>query len=333
MTKRWEIRKRSLGAIAALLLACGLFALPACSSGETSEGDLPAPEVVEDGDAPATETESQEEAPAEPASSAVVVPDSVDVKGSIEEYTWPELKAIANMMSATGDKAAAQDIATSYNLCEAGGSLTNMPAKAITLSDGTAASVRLVGIMQDTSETGEPLGMTFMFDEAVAKRPYEDSGQTTIGWSLCGLSSWLDGMGFGLLPNEMQQLVARASKATDTGSSPYWMWLPSYVELGGELSDGWIDSFADGSTGWRAELTGFNEEGEQYDLFRQSGCDSDTKSEVLCKTYEGEPCMWWERTSPNMMNDERALAVSDEGEPFDSEFVDRSLGIVPFFCL
>lgn len=267
----------------------------------------------------------------------IVIPDSVEPKTGLSEYTWPELKSIANMMTAAGSEDAAVAIATQYGLCGENGRLRDMGSKPVTLTDGTEATVRLIGVMHDDAVEGGKAAMTFMFEQGISSQQWYFSDIAYETWESSDLRKWMNNDGMNLMPKELNEMIVKVKKNNNKGNQTQdKLWCPAFVELGGELSQKDIVDLAGSkqSAGiTRANFESFNDEGSQYKLFKEwSVSINDGNYTVLKLTYNGSSCAWHERTCW-YANDGKVVNVSEKGHPFASGFASSSYPVVPFFCI
>ncbi len=254
------------------------------------------------------------------------------VKSAVEAYTGDELSQISAEIGAAGDEAAAIEVAKKYNLCTPEGKLDGTQVKSVTLADGTQTTVQIVGFAHDDKTAGGKAGITFMFGDAIAEAPMNQTDTNAGGWEASQMRAYLNGDGMALLPEDLKKVVAPVDKltnnvgetqdvsaATTTSDS---LWLFSAAELCGS-----IDWYSDPS--YNAV---FNAEGFEYQLFRDMAVDSSNANDILVKNYQNSPYFWWGR-SPDPGDSAYFLIVSSDGYPYYGNGAVYSRGVVPGFCL
>ncbi|MEY8314740.1 DUF6273 domain-containing protein [Adlercreutzia muris] len=258
--------------------------------------------------------------------------EAATVKSAVEAYTWDELAQISDEIGAAGDEAAAIEVAKKYNLCTPEGKLDGTQVKLVTLTNNMTVPVQIVGFAHDDKTAGGKAGITFMFGDAIAEAPMNQTDTNAGGWEASQMRAYLNGDGMALLPEDLKKVVAPVDKltnnvgetqdvsaATTTSDS---LWLFSAAELCGS-----IDWYSDPS--YNAV---FNAEGFEYQLFRDMAVDSSNANDILVKNYQNSPYFWWER-SPNPDGSVRFRNVGSVGNPDFYDNAGSSSGVVPGFCL
>lgn len=258
--------------------------------------------------------------------------EAATVKSAVEAYTWDELAQISDEIGAAGDEAAAIEVAKKYNLCTPEGKLDGTQVKLVTLTNNMTVPVQIVGFAHDDKTAGGKAGITFVFGDAIAEAPMNQTDTNAGGWEASQMRAYLNGDGMALLPEDLKKVVAPVDKltnnvgetqdvsaATTTSDS---LWLFSAAELCGS-----IDWYSDPS--YNAVL---NAEGFEYQLFRDMAVDSSNANDILVKNYQNSPDSWWER-SPNPYYSDRFQIVGSDGYPNYIDVASLSFGVVPGFCL
>ncbi|MDO4503240.1 MAG: Ig-like domain-containing protein [Coriobacteriia bacterium] len=285
-----------------------------------------------------------------------VVPTEVPVRSCMNDYSWGELKAIANEISQADTGKLAMYTAQWYNLISSTGKLTGDECKTVTMtcrnSSGATFTakvrIQLLGIYHDTmtGTNGKKAGLTFGFKDIVDYQPANPEGTNSGGFAASKTSAWLedtssDGF-FNRLPQDLRTHIVAVDKicnitgAFDYNDSPvkhfanrsFRVWLPSVVEVRGTM----------GST--FAYRNHYNSEGDQYKLYRDNAVPYNTlaSSDVIpfiAKSAPGHtsPEHWWTRScSPNhdYVFDQIRFDRGDWGFwPADSQ---DYTGIAPCFC-
>ncbi len=258
--------------------------------------------------------------------------EAATVKSAVEAYTWDELAQISDEIGAAGDEAAAIEVAKKYNLCTPEGKLDGTQVKLVTLTNNMTVPVQIVGFAHDDKTAGGKAGITFMFGDAIAEAPMNQTDTNAGGWEASQMRAYLNGDGMALLPEDLKKVVAPVDKLTNNvgetqdvsavTTTSDSLWLLSAAELCGS-----IDWYSDPS--YNAVL---NAEGFEYQLFRDTAVDSSNANDILVKNYQNSPDYWWER-SPIPSHSGYFLYVNSGGGPDYSVGAGNSFGVVPGFCL
>lgn len=258
--------------------------------------------------------------------------EAATVKSAVEAYTWDELAQISDEIGAAGDEAAAIEVAKKYNLCTPEGKLDGTQVKLVTLTNNMTVPVQIVGFAHDDKTAGGKAGITFMFGDAIAEAPMNQTDTNAGGWEASQMRAYLNGDGMALLPEDLKKVVAPVDKLTNNvgetqdvsavTTTSDSLWLLSAAELCGS-----IDWYSDPS--YNAVL---NAEGFEYQLFRDTAVDSSNANDILVKNYQNSPIFWWER-SPNPYYSDIFQLVNSFGHPSNYVYASSSRGVVPGFCL
>ena len=259
------------------------------------------------------------------------------VKGSVNDYTWDELSKIAGEISEAGSEDAAIDITKKYNLTTADGRLDGTQVKDIELADGTKCQVQIAGLLHDEKTDGSgKAGITFIFSNAIAERPFNATKTHEGGWADSQMRSWLAVEGLNRLPEDLRNAVVEVKKLTNNEGTTKStsavtetfdkLWLYSTVELTGAVpANEW--PYGDN---WVAGI--YNAEGEQYKLFHDTNATPFVGNSILAKSFNGSSCIWWERTAvPNVSDEFRC--VNAAGHSTDRKKANDSYAVVAGFCL
>ena len=259
------------------------------------------------------------------------------VKLAVEAYTWDELSQISAEIGATGDEAAAIEMAKKYNLCTPEGKLDGTQVKLVTLTNNMTVPVQIVGFAHDDKTAGGKAGITFMFGECIGEMPMNAGATNAGGWEASQLRAYLNSDGMALLPEDLQKVVAPVDKLTNNvgetqdvssvTTTSDALWLFSYAELAGPIpaSELW-----GGGCEWAAAV--FNAEGSRYKLFSDMNVNWNDDNSILVKNYQNSPRDWWDR-SPFPSNSVNFRGVFSDGNPGHGGDAGYPLGVVPGFCL
>ncbi|MEY8340765.1 DUF6273 domain-containing protein [Adlercreutzia muris] len=258
--------------------------------------------------------------------------EAATVKSAVEAYTWDELAQISDEIGAAGDEAAAIEVAKKYNLCTPEGKLDGTQVKLVTLTNNMTVPVQIVGFAHDDKTAGGKAGITFMFGDAIAEAPMNQTDTNAGGWEASQMRAYLNGDGMALLPEDLKKVVAPVDKLTNNVGET------QDVSAATTTSDSlWLFSAAElcGSIDWHSDPSYnavFNAEGFEYQLFRDMAVDSSNANDILVKNYQNSPYDWWER-SPIPDGSDRFQFVSSGGHPGYIGGASYSYGVVPGFCL
>ena len=268
--------------------------------------------------------------------------DAVAVQAELSEYTWDQLKAIANEISASGSKSDAVALAQKYNLANSDGKLEG-DLKELELADGVVCHVRILGFWHDDKSDGGKAGITFEFADIPECSTINSTPTNSHGWYQSGVRSWLNGSFFDLLPEDVQAAIAPVDKKTNNVGQTYVpgtehhnsgdtgcvtktfnekLWLLGMTEVYGKLSK-------QSTSIWSTST--YDAEGTQYQLYANQGASfADCSFCVKHDAVEGTAMNWWLRT-PNAMNSTDWYGVDEEGNAF-TDGASVSYGVSPCFC-
>ena len=306
--------------VAAVAVTVALIAFVSTSwLGPLAAPSEPAPEVHPPSDgsiAPLDEREPEEEEPEE----GDALPEGApEARAAMADYSWDELSQIAALIADADTDEAAIELAATYNLCAADGSLDGSQSKDLVLADGTTVPMRVAGFRQDERADGEgAAGITLIAGAPVAEMAMCPNGDKGVGWRDTTLRAWMNGELAEQLPEDLAGLVVSVNKTTNpvlgSGSEQVVtedaLWVPSYTEVTGNASDG--DAQA---------------EGTQYRLFADLGVErGENSSLAMGGVY------WWER-SPSQRDESWFLCVTPEGMAGMGHRPATPNGVVMGFCL
>lgn len=332
------------GRIVAVVTVVALLALSAC-------GGFPgAPEGVKSSATPASSSTSSSVASQSASSQAGETEADFDFgqeESALEDYTWDELSTISAEIAAANSEADALEIAKDHGLVNADGQLDGTQVKTVELENGLSAEVQIAGFAHDEKADGGMAGITFVFKDCIAEHPMNASDTNSGGWKSSDMRSWLASDGMQLLPAELRDVIVPVVKQTNNDGSGAKalvtetedrLWLPSAKELFGEIA--WYDE--DDGTGASFNDV-YNQEGVQYQLYRDTEADQNAANRILVKPYlpaehslnhymQGFPCFWWLR-SPGPNHDDTFRRVDTLGYPLYNDYASLPDGVAPGFCI
>ncbi|MBQ9057640.1 MAG: zinc ribbon domain-containing protein [Atopobiaceae bacterium] len=215
-----------------------------------------------------------------PESSVEKNDNTVPVRKGLNEYSWDELKSIAEEIESCTTGTAAMEVAIRYNLVDSSGKLLG-EIKDVRLSDGKTMHMRVVGVWHDKADTASgKAGLSFLSDGIVAYRPMHSNETISGGWQSSGMRTWLSSDLWRSLPNEVSSAIVPAYKLTNNSGEARSvssvtetedsLWLPSVVEVCGPVD--WEYQSNPSNSGLYNSI--INAEGSQYLAFSQQSIDN-----------------------------------------------------------
>lgn len=310
-------------AVAAVILVVVGVALAYVSTGWFSpfaDRTVEAPQFEEpsDGSVEPIQPEQAEEEPEEGP-----VEGGPEIRDTLQAYSWAELSQLSALIAAAPSDEEGIEIARRYNLCAESGSIDANNTKSLELSSGAVVPVAVGGFRHDQKTDGSGVaGITFIARASAGNQAIDPSGIAT-AWEETPLRSWLNQSLMAEIPADLAELVVAVDKTTNLpiayggGQSvtSEYLWIPSYSEIVGPLDQS-------------ARRYGiYTSEGEQYQLYADSGVTSVSESAALAI---GE--YWWTR-SPDVVTDYWYLVVSPEGGTPYGHRTGTPDAIILGFCL
>ncbi|ACV23261.1 Uncharacterised protein [Slackia heliotrinireducens] len=276
-----------------------------------------------------------EAAAAEEQAAAEAEAPAVEVRDSVDDYSWDELSELSTMISEASSDADAIALAAEYHLCAKDGTLDGSQVKHVTLEDGTEASVCIVGFRHDQKHgAAGTAGITFQFVDSVSQFAMNDYGTNYGGWADSDMRSWLNSEMYLRLPSDLRNVVVEVEKATNNEGSASdrscvsitsdKLWLLSLVEIIGISGE---------EAYWACDI--FNVEGSQYPLYEFTGINAfytDEQCASIVKNFDGYPASWWLRSSRPGSGSE-FYYVTSEGIPDYAQYAGNYVGVAPCFCV
>ena len=211
-----------------------------------------------------------------------------------------------------------------YHLVDSDGKLWG-DTKAVTFTNGTKTSVRILGFRHDELAGGGRAGISFEFADAPWKHRMNAEDTNEGGWESSEMRAWLNLDFFVLLPEDLRVCVKPVTKRTNnvgkvknkidttvvTKTSDH-LWLLASREIHGKTS------------GKDSDI--YNAEGIQYQLYADQGAD--LSNDGFCK--KDGVVSWWYLRSPSAHNENGFCSV-DIGAWYHLAGYDG--GVSPGFCL
>lgn len=247
-----------------------------------------------------------------------------EVRDTLQAYSWAELSQLSALIAAAPSDEEGMEIARRYHLCAESGSIDANNTKNLELSSGAVVPVAVGGFRHDQKSDGSGVaGITFIARASAGNQAIDPSGIAT-AWEETPLRSWLNQSLMAEIPADLAELVVAVDKTTNLpiayggGQSvtSEYLWIPSYSEIVGPLDQS-------------ARRYGiYQSEGEQYQLYADSGVTSVTTESVALAIGE----YWWTR-SPDVVTDYWYLVVSPEGGTPYGHRTGTPDAIILGFCL
>lgn len=252
----------------------------------------------------------------------------VAVQDNVNDYSWKDLKSIANEIAAAQDDSGAIEIAKKYHLVGDDGNLSSASYKSI--DDDINAYI--VGFNHDDRSDGKgKAGITFLIaDASPAKLAMNKDGSNTGGWKDSDLRRSIRGEVYKCLPQALKSNIVRVKKLSNNAgvttdpssvtSTDETVWLPSMVELIGK--DGLEEELGSGEPD---QLAVYEAEGTQYAALQG---DNDTR----WTGYDGFTGnnAWTRTCDASQSGCFLIYRGNDFGGPWDTN---DELNIYPGFCL
>ena len=252
----------------------------------------------------------------------------VAVQDNVNDYSWKDLKSIANEIAAAQDDSGAIEIAKKYHLVGDDGNLSSASYKSI---DDDINAYIVVFNHDDRSDGKGKAGITFLIaDASPAKLAMNKDGSNTGGWKDSDLRRSIRGEVYKCLPQALKSNIVRVKKLSNNAgvttdpssvtSTDETVWLPSMVELIGK--DGLEEELGSGEPD---QLAVYEAEGTQYAALQG---DNDTR----WTGYDGFTGnnAWTRTCDASQSGCFLIYRGNDFGGPWDTN---DELNIYPGFCL
>ena len=198
----------------------------------------------------------------------------ISIQDSVDNYSWKDLKVIADEIAVAKDEESATGIAKKYHLVDEEGHLNASSYKTVKLKSGVESKAYIAAFNHDDRADGKgKAGITFMFDEvAPLKAAMNKDGANSGGWKDSDLRKTLNKQFIKELPSDLKKNLVKVKKLTNnTGvttdvssvtETEDTLWLPSAVELFGKPG---IESESEGLISWQPDQVAvYEKEGDWY---------------------------------------------------------------------
>lgn len=224
----------------------------------------------------------------------------ISIQDCADNYSWKDLKVIADEIAAAKDEESATGIAKKYHLVDEDGYLNSSSYKTVKLKSGVESKAYIVAFNYDDRSDGKgKAGITFMFGETpLLTSSMNQDGSNSGGWKDSDLRKELGKEVLADMPKDLKKNIVKVKKlsnnagvTTDVSSvtaTDDSIWLPSMTELLGKeyLEEQLISSSED-------QFAVYESEGTQFDFWHGTGdtagwtrtCDASSSGQFL--TYQG----------------------------------------------
>jgi len=319
-------KRRSALAIAGCIVLACLIAFFIATEGLSLFSEIAQNDKGEAVEQEVTDTEQEEETV------------ELTVKDGLSAYSWAELDAIADLISACDDRDAAIAVGQEYNLIAEDGTIPDATTT-IELSNGEELTVRLIDIYHDTRSDGTVAGLTFLTETCVGTAAITSTQTNAGGWEACDVRAWLQQTEWNLLPEDLTAAIAPVLKETNNEGhassiaavtqTEDTLWLISVAEIFGEVNwSGYTDSA-------NAELYNavFSAEGMQYAWFAEQNEATGSYGALVRTDPDTDSGISWWLRSPSCSAGTQWRTVGSDGTPWCYDFTTVENGIVFGFCL
>ena len=233
------------------------------------------------------------------ADDAATESNGVAIQDSVDNYSWKDLKTIADEIATAQDDDSATGIAKKYHLVSEDGTLSDACYKTVKLSTGAEVKAYIVGFNHDDRADGKgKAGITFMVcGTPVLSDSINEDGSNTGGWKDSDVRKSLNKKVLASMPKDLKKNIVKVTKLTNNAgvttdassvtSTDDSLWLPSLVELFG--NDGLERSLGSNRSD---AFPVYEAEGSQYKTwYKTTGpawtrtCDASQSGQFL--TYNG----------------------------------------------
>ena len=237
----------------------------------------------------------------------------VAIQDSVDNYSWKDLKVIADEIAAAKDEESATGIAKKYHLVGEDGYPSAASYKTVKLKSGVESKAYIAAFNHDDRSDGKgKAGITFIFGETpLLMSSMNQDGSNSGGWKDSDLRKELGKEVLADMPKDLKNSIVKvkkltnnagvttdASSVTETNDS---VWVPSVIELfGKDKLESRLGSINEDLSDWYPV---YEAEGAQYDAWHGTGdttawtrtCDASESGHFL--TYQGIEFDWASKAS------------------------------------
>lgn len=208
----------------------------------------------------------------------------ITIQDDVDDYSWKDLKVIADEIAAAKDEESATGIAKKYHLVGEDGCLSAASYKTVKLKTGVEAKAYIAAFNHDERSDGKgKAGITFVVgDTPLLTACMNQDGSNSGGWKDSDLRKALNKEVLASMPKDLKNNIVKVKKLTNNAGvttdvssvteTDDSVWVPSSVELFGKES-------VDTKLGRQSDqLAVYEAEGEQYAFVYASSDDAWTRS-------------------------------------------------------
>lgn len=208
----------------------------------------------------------------------------ITIQDDVDDYSWKDLKVIADEIAAAKDEESATGIAKKYHLVGEDGCLSAASYKTVKLKTGVEAKAYIAAFNHDERSDGkDKAGITFVVgDTPLLTACMNQDGSNSGGWKDSDLRKALNKEVLASMPKDLKNNIVKVKKLTNNAGvttdvssvteTDDSVWVPSSVELFGKES-------VDTKLGRQSDqLAVYEAEGEQYAFVYASSDDAWTRS-------------------------------------------------------
>ena len=208
----------------------------------------------------------------------------ISIQDSVDNYSWKDLKVIADEIAAAKDEESATGIAKKYHLVGDDGYLSDASYKTVKLKSGVESKAYIAAFNHDERSDGKgKAGITFVVgDTPLLTACMNQDGSNSGGWKDSDLRKALNKEVFASMPKDLKNNIVKVKKLTNNAGvttdvssvteTDDSVWVPSAVELfGKETVDRQLSYQTD-------QLAVYEAEGEAYAFARGSSDFAWTRS-------------------------------------------------------
>ena len=271
--------------------------------------------------------------PAADEDSAVAESNGVTIQDSVDNYSWSDLKAIADEIAdAANNGGDSYAVAAKYHLGDEDGAPTASSYKTVELKNGVTAKAYIVDYGWDDRADGKgKAGITFLFDDVA---PFEASmnedGANSGGWKDSDLRKTLNKQFIKKLPKDLKNSIVKVKKLTNNSGvttdvssvteTEDALWLPSAMEIFGTTE---IEDEANGLIRWQPDqVPVYEAEGKLYWYHKFN--------RLLHRSDNDAPTAWTRSCDASQSG---AFIVNNGFHLYSGVDTDEAHAVFPGFCL
>ena len=271
--------------------------------------------------------------PAADEDSAVAESNGVTIQDSVDNYSWSDLKVIADEIAdAANNGGDPYAVAAKYHLGDEDGAPTASSYKTVELKNGVTAKAYIVDYGCDDRADGKGrAGITFLFDDvAPLEASMNKDGANSGGWKDSDLRKTLNKQFIKKLPKDLKNSIVKVKKLTNNSGvttdvssvteTEDALWLPSAMEILGTTE---IEDEANGLIRWQPDqVPVYEAEGKLY-LYHKL-------NRPLYRSDNDTPVAWTRSCDASQSG---AFIVYNGFHLYSGVDTDEAHAVFPGFCL